>query len=116
MLCSARGASIVKLGRILAVSVSLRPGYVLIYKIARESGRTAKHSSLIRRFMPSSRPFEEASMTKKPKDNAQKAKVEAELDEALAETFPASDPPAMSEPASGPRPTRKAPKQRPKGK
>jgi hypothetical protein len=61
-------------------------------------------------------PFEEASMTKKPKDAAQKAKVEANLDEALADTFPASDPPAMTEPAAGPRPTRKAPKPRPKGK
>ena len=55
-------------------------------------------------------------MTKNPKDDAQKAKVEADLDEALAATFPASDPPAMSEPAAGSRPTGKAPKPRPKGK
>ena len=55
-------------------------------------------------------------MTNKPKDDAQKAKVEADLDEALAATFPASDPPAASEPAAGPRLTRKAPKLRPKAK
>jgi hypothetical protein len=43
------------------------------------------------------------AMSKKTKDEARqaKAKVEASLDEALAETFPASDPPAMTEPASG---------------
>jgi hypothetical protein len=55
-------------------------------------------------------------MTNKPKDDAQKAKVEADLDEALAATFPASDPPAMSEPAAGSRPTRKAPKPPAEGK
>jgi uncharacterized protein len=58
----------------------------------------------------------EASMTKKPKEAAQKAKTEADLDEALEESFPASDPPAMTEPAAGPRPTRKAAKPRSKGK
>ena len=58
----------------------------------------------------------EASMTRKSKDATRKAKTEADLDEALEETFPASDPPAMTEPAAGPRPTRKAPKPRPKGK
>jgi hypothetical protein len=36
-------------------------------------------------------------MTKKSKEQANKAKVDANLDEALAETFPASDPPAMLE-------------------
>jgi hypothetical protein len=55
-------------------------------------------------------------MTRKPKEAAQKAKTEADLDEALEETFPASDPPAMTEPAAGPRPTRKPPKPRPKAK
>jgi hypothetical protein len=50
-------------------------------------------------------------MTKKPKDDARKAKVEASLDEALADTFPASDPPAMIEPpthADDPPPKRPA--------
>jgi len=48
-------------------------------------------------------------MTSKAKSQSGKDKVEAELDEALAETFPASDPPAMTEP-----PTRDdAPKKRP---
>jgi hypothetical protein len=48
-------------------------------------------------------------MTKKSKDDAQKAKVEASLDEALADTFPASDPPAMTEPAAAADPPPKRP-------
>jgi hypothetical protein len=40
-------------------------------------------------------------MMGKTKDQADKAKTEASLDEALAETFPASDPPAMTEPSGG---------------
>jgi hypothetical protein len=38
-------------------------------------------------------------MTGKAKGQAAKDKIEANLDEALEDTFPASDPPAMSEPA-----------------
>jgi len=53
-------------------------------------------------------------MTKKTKDQARqaKAKVEANLDEALAESFPASDPPAMTEPSPGPEMAPKRPKPR----
>jgi len=39
-------------------------------------------------------------MTRKTRDQAAKAEVEAKLDEALEETFPASDPLAMTEPSS----------------
>ena len=55
-------------------------------------------------------------MTKKTKDDAQKAKVEANLDAALEGTFPASDPPAMTEPSAGTRAMRKPPKPRTKAK
>jgi hypothetical protein len=41
-------------------------------------------------------------MTKKTKTKAQKkAEEDANLDEALAETFPASDPPSMTQPRTG---------------
>jgi hypothetical protein len=40
-------------------------------------------------------------MTKKTKDKTTKDKVDANLDAALAATFPASDPPAMTEPGTG---------------
>ena len=41
-------------------------------------------------------------MTKKTKIKAQKkAEEDANLDEALAETFPASDPPSMTQPRTG---------------
>ena len=48
-------------------------------------------------------------MVAKGKDKAQKAGRESALDEALEETFPASDPPAMTEPA-GEAPSRKTPR------
>ena len=41
-------------------------------------------------------------MTKKTKTKAQKkAEEDANLDQALAETFPASDPPSMTQPRTG---------------
>jgi hypothetical protein len=47
----------------------------------------------------------EVSMSKKstldPLKAEKVAKVEADLDEALDESFPASDPPSMSQPRSG---------------
>jgi hypothetical protein len=54
-------------------------------------------------------------MTKKTADQARKAKakVEAQLDEALAETFPASDPPAMIEPSTTADVSAKRPRLRP---
>ena len=55
-------------------------------------------------------------MTKKTKAETQKAKVEANLDEALAETFPASDPPAMTEPPTHADPPKKRAARRPAGK
>jgi hypothetical protein len=53
-------------------------------------------------------------MARKTKSEAdkEKAETEANLDEALVETFPASDPPAMLEPAPPPP---KAPKSRKRG-
>jgi hypothetical protein len=39
-------------------------------------------------------------MTRKTKNQANKAQLDAALDEALEETFPASDPPQMTEPAA----------------
>ena len=54
-------------------------------------------------------------MTRKTKGQATKDAVDSALDEALEQTFPASDPPAMTEPsAANHRPT-KRPK-RPAGK
>ena len=50
-------------------------------------------------------------MAKKIKSEAdRKAKTEADLDEALRESFPASDPPAMTEPSP---PAPKARKEKP---
>lgn len=51
-------------------------------------------------------------MTRKTRDQAIKDKVDANLDAALAETFPASDPPAMIEPSAANHTTRKRPKRR----
>jgi hypothetical protein len=39
-------------------------------------------------------------MAAKSKSQSDKDKLDAKLDEALEETFPASDPPAMTEPAA----------------
>ncbi len=48
-------------------------------------------------------------MTRKTKDQTAKAKLDADLDEALEETFPASDPPQMTEPPTAAQATRKRP-------
>jgi hypothetical protein len=53
-------------------------------------------------------------MTSKPKGQTAKDKIDASLDEALEESFPASDPPAMSEPAAADHAPAKPPKRRPK--
>jgi hypothetical protein len=55
-------------------------------------------------------------MTSKPKGQAAKDKIEANLDEALEDTFPASDPPAMSEPAPANHAPAKSAKHRPKSR
>ena len=49
-------------------------------------------------------------VTKKTRSQAAKDKADENLDEALMETFPASDPPAMTEPSPAARPARKSPK------
>ena len=51
-------------------------------------------------------------MTKKIKNQASKAQLDAALDEALEETFPASDPPQMTEPAPEGRAIGKRPARR----
>ncbi len=43
----------------------------------------------------------------KPKKSAEQEKLERELDEGLEETFPASDPVAVTEPAPDHRPVKK---------
>jgi hypothetical protein len=55
-------------------------------------------------------------MTRKTKGQAAKDKVDAELDEALEATFPASDPPAMTEPSAANHTTPKRPRRRPAAK
>jgi hypothetical protein len=55
-------------------------------------------------------------MTKKTRGEASKARLDAKLDEALEETFPASDPPQASEPAPGEQAAGKTPVRRPSGK
>jgi hypothetical protein len=62
-------------------------------------------------------PKREASMSKKnaldPLKAEKVAKVEADLDEALDESFPASDPPSMSQPRSGTDAKHRRPTKRP---
>jgi hypothetical protein len=52
-------------------------------------------------------------MARKTRGQAIKDKVDAALDQALEQTFPASDPPAMTEPSAANHPPAKRPKQRP---
>jgi hypothetical protein len=52
-------------------------------------------------------------MARKTKGQATKDKVDSALDEALEQTFPASDPPAMSEPSAANHAPAKRSKQRP---
>jgi hypothetical protein len=52
-------------------------------------------------------------MTAKRKSRSDKDKVDAQLDEALADTFPASDPPAMTEPSTAARATPRSRKRPP---
>jgi hypothetical protein len=55
-------------------------------------------------------------MTKKTKIKAQKkAEEDANLDEALAETFPASDPLSMTQPRTGADVPQRRPRRHPKG-
>ena len=55
-------------------------------------------------------------MTKKTKTKAQKkAEEDANLDEALAETFPASDPPSMTQPRTGADAPQRRSRRHPKG-
>jgi hypothetical protein len=54
-------------------------------------------------------------MNKKAKTKAQKAEEDANLDEALDETFPASDPPSMIQPRTGADVRQRKPKRHPKG-
>jgi hypothetical protein len=55
-------------------------------------------------------------MTAKSKSQSDKDKLDAKLDEALEETFPASDPPAMTEPAAAAPAIRKRSKRPTRGK
>ena len=54
-------------------------------------------------------------MNRKIKTKVQKADEDANLDEALAETFPASDPPSMTQPRTGADATQRRPRGHPKG-
>jgi hypothetical protein len=45
-------------------------------------------------------------MARKTRGQATKDKLDADLDAALQDTFPASDPPALTEPSAGNRPAR----------
>ena len=55
-------------------------------------------------------------MTKKTKIKARKeAEEDASLDEALAETFPASDPVSMTQPRTGVDVPQRRPRRHPKG-
>jgi hypothetical protein len=64
-----------------------------------------------------STPIERRSpMTRKTKGQSEKDRVDAKLDEALEQTFPASDPPAMTEPSAAAPAAPKRPRRRPAGK
>jgi hypothetical protein len=52
----------------------------------------------------------EVPMNKKSKTKVQKADEDANLDEALDESFPASDPPSMTQPRTGADVTQRKPK------
>jgi hypothetical protein len=54
-------------------------------------------------------------MNKKAKTKAQKADEDTNLDEALDESFPASDPPSITQPRTGADVRQTKPKRRPKG-
>ena len=54
-------------------------------------------------------------MNMKGKTKAQKADEDANLDEALDKSFPASDPPSMTQPRTGADVTPRKPKRHPKG-
>ena len=54
-------------------------------------------------------------MNMKGKTKAQKADEDANLDEALDESFPASDPPSMTQPRAGADVTQRKRKRPPKG-
>ena len=55
-------------------------------------------------------------MTLRTKGQARRDKVDSALDEALEQTFPASDPLAMTEPSTANPTAAKSPKRRPVGK
>ena len=55
-------------------------------------------------------------MNKNAKTKAQKADEDANLDEALDESFPASDPPSMTQPRTGADVTQRKPKRHPREK
>jgi hypothetical protein len=55
-------------------------------------------------------------MTVKSKGGSRKDKLDARLDEALEETFPASDPPAMIEPSAPAPAAPRRPKRLPRTK
>jgi hypothetical protein len=57
----------------------------------------------------------EVPMNKKAKTKAQKADEDTNLDEALDESFPASDPPSITQPRTGADVRQTKPKRRPKG-
>ena len=57
----------------------------------------------------------EVPMNKKAKTKAQKADEDANLDEALDKSFPASDPPSMTQPRTGADVRQRKPKRHPKG-
>ena len=54
-------------------------------------------------------------MNKKAKTKAQKADEDANLDEALEKSFPASDPPSMTQPRTGADLRQRKPERHPKG-